>query len=238
MPWVRFDDQFSIHRKVSRLSDAAFRLHVSAVFWCARNLTDGVVPEEDLEDVCARVRTPERFVAELLSRGLWHEAGAACDSPKCPAPTHDGWAIHDYLEFQPSKDTVAKDRESNARRQKAWRDRKLQGSYAKPERNGVTNGASHGVTNTAPTRPDPPPTEERVGGAPASHGGARPRPTTPHSPPADSWDEDPHALAAVEQEIRAAADANVRAIEELGDRTRRGAAAARAALRRPPSETA
>jgi hypothetical protein len=75
MPWVRFDDQFTINRKVTRLSDAAFRQHVSAIFWCARNLTDGVVPEEDLDDVCARVRTPERFVTELLDRGLWHVIG-------------------------------------------------------------------------------------------------------------------------------------------------------------------
>lgn len=59
MPWVRFDDQFPIHRKVDGLSDAAYRLHTSAIFWCARNLTDGFVSEEDLDGVTARVRTPD-----------------------------------------------------------------------------------------------------------------------------------------------------------------------------------
>jgi hypothetical protein len=33
MTWVRFDDQFPIHRKMTGLSDAAFRLHVLAIFW-------------------------------------------------------------------------------------------------------------------------------------------------------------------------------------------------------------
>ena len=45
---LRFDDQFPIHRKVSGLSDAAFRLHVEAIFWCDRNLTDGFIREPRL----------------------------------------------------------------------------------------------------------------------------------------------------------------------------------------------
>ena len=168
MPWVRFDDQATIHRKVSGLSDAAFRLHFSAIFWCARNLTDGAVPEEDLDDVCARVRTPGRFVAELLKRGLWHEADQGCDSPDCPtypdnAVTHgagDGWVIHDYLEYQPSKARVEHDRQANAARQKKWRDQQKEdgakrNAVSNGRRNGVSNGRRNGVSNGAPSRPDP-----------------------------------------------------------------------------------
>lgn len=157
MPWVRFDDQFSIHRKVSGLSDAAFRLHVSAIFWCARNLTDGAVPEEDLDDVCARVRTPGRFVAELVRRGLWHEPKDICESPDCAADgTADGWVIHDYLEFQPSKEKVVRDRKDNAARQKKWRDQQKQRPPRDPEdRNGVSNEDRNGVSNSAPSRPVP-----------------------------------------------------------------------------------
>jgi hypothetical protein len=97
MPWVRFDDQYPIHRKVASLSDAAYRLHSTAIFWCARNLTDGWVPEDDLDQVCAQVRNPKKFLAELLRRGLLHEAGFECDSEDCPADgTHtDGWVLHD-----------------------------------------------------------------------------------------------------------------------------------------------
>lgn len=152
MPWVRFDDAFPIHRKVDGLSDAAFRLHVSAIFWCARNLTDGVVPKEDLELVTARVRTPERFAADLVRRGVWHEPGYVCESEDCPA-FHEGaggWTIHDYLEFQPSKERVHVERRSNADRQKAWRERQKS-----TKRNAVTNDVSNGPSNTAPSRPVP-----------------------------------------------------------------------------------
>jgi hypothetical protein len=147
MPWVRFDDTFPTHRKVDGLSDAAFRLHVSAIFWCARNLTDGVVPEEDLDLVTARVRTPARFTAELVGRGLWHGSGHAC--PDCP-DVASGWVIHGYLEFQPSKEKVLVDRRSSADRQKAWRDR-----HSQSNRNGSSNAVSNGPSNPAPTRPDP-----------------------------------------------------------------------------------
>lgn len=156
MPWVRFDDQFPIHRKVARLSDAAFRLHVSAIFWCARNLTDGCVSEEDLDDVCARVRTPARFAAELVDRGLWHEAGHPCASQNCAAPAEgSGWVIHDYLEFQPSAQRVREDRAATAVRQKRWRENHR-------DRNASSNGVTNAGTNAAPSRPDPsrkPPTD-------------------------------------------------------------------------------
>ncbi len=105
MPWVLFDDQYPIHRKVAGLSDTAFRLHSAAIFWCRRNGTDGFVSEEDLDQVCAQVRTPARFAAECVRRGTWHDAGFACPSGNCPAPMEGkGWVIHDYLEYQPTKD--------------------------------------------------------------------------------------------------------------------------------------
>lgn len=149
MPWVRFDDQFPIHRKVARLSDAAFRLHVSAIFWCARNLTDGCVSEEDLDDVCARVRTPARFATELVERGVWHEAGHPCASQQCAAPVGGGgWVIHDYLDYQPSGLRVRADRSANADRQKRWRE-----THA--DRNASSNGVSNGGSNAAPSRPVP-----------------------------------------------------------------------------------
>lgn len=151
MPWVRFDDHFPVNRKVDGLSDTAFRLHVSAIFWCARNLTDGVVPEADLELVTARVRAPARFSTELVHRGLWHEAGFECGSEHCPPPGPDGWVIHDYWEFQPSKEKVIADRASNAERQKNWRERNaLHGPN-----NGGSNGVSNARSNKTPSRPVP-----------------------------------------------------------------------------------
>lgn len=105
MPWVRYDDQYPIHRKVAGLSDAAFRLHTAAIFWSARNGTDGFVPDEDLDQVCAQVRDPARFAAECVNRRTWHLAAHSCTSEMCPDPRDEpGWVIHDYLEYQPTKD--------------------------------------------------------------------------------------------------------------------------------------
>lgn len=105
MPWVLYDDQYPIHRKVAGLSDTAFRLHTAAIFWCARNGMDGFVPEEDLDQVCAQVRAPARFAAECVRRRTWHLAAHQCTSENCPPPRDEpGWIIHDYLEYQPTKD--------------------------------------------------------------------------------------------------------------------------------------
>ncbi|MFB4265364.1 hypothetical protein [Nonomuraea sp. GTA35] len=148
-----FDDQFPIHRKVTRLSDAAFRLHVSAIFWCGRNLTDGAIPEEDLEDVSAQVRTPARFVPELLKRGLWHEAGQSCASEACPAPAPEGaWVIHDYFDYQPTKVKAVKKRKDNAERQRRWRERQRE-----PESRSRNNGVSNASRNALLTQPSPVP---------------------------------------------------------------------------------
>lgn len=153
MPWVRFDDHFPLNRKVDGLSDTAFRLHVSAIFWCARNLTDGVVPEEDLDLVTARVRAPARFAAELVRRGLWHEAGYRCDSEICPPSGPDGWTVHDYFGYQPSKAKVQADREGNAERQRMWREKQA-------SQDG--NASSNGVTDALVTAPRPVPVPKEL----------------------------------------------------------------------------
>jgi hypothetical protein len=89
---VRFDDQFPIHRKIATLSAPAFRLQVEAICWSARNLTDGLVRADELVTV-TRTPHPRRYADELVRRGLWHE-------------TPEGWEIHDYLDWQPSRDVV------------------------------------------------------------------------------------------------------------------------------------
>jgi hypothetical protein len=181
MPWVRFDDQFPIHRKVDGLSDAAYRLHTSAIFWCARNLTDGFVSEDDLDGVTARVRTPARFASECVKRGTWHEARFDCPSPKCAAPVDaDGWVIHDYMEYQPSREQVLADRKKAAERQARWREAKAgkPGSNAvtrpdmsenDPIHNGSTNGVTNAVSASSPPRP-----------APKEAGRAAPAPSAPN----------------------------------------------------------
>lgn len=140
MTWLKLDDGFPRHRKVRRLSHVAFRLHVSALCWCAEQLTDGVILTGELDDVSdLAARELAKAVPDLVERGLWESRP-------------DGWVIHDYLTYNPSREKVLAERERTAARQQAFRDKR---------RNGVSNGVTNGVTNAsvtgAPARPGPTP---------------------------------------------------------------------------------
>ncbi|MEU8251990.1 hypothetical protein [Nonomuraea sp. NPDC048916] len=144
-----FDDRFPTRRQVAGLSDAAFRIHFTAIFWCAHNLTDGAVLQEDLIDVCPRVRKPLRFITELVSRGTWHLPGEECPSDLCPAPVVKGWVIHDFFAFVPAKERAEAERKANAARQKKWRDKQRN----RTEPHAVDGGVSNAERNALLTPP-------------------------------------------------------------------------------------
>lgn len=117
---LKFDDQFPLHRKVSGLTDAAFRLHMEAIFWSRRHTTDGFVAQEDLVTV-GRFRRPEGLAAELVGRGCWHRTGAGhVDCDEClgrhnGALSLDGWVIHGFADWQDTRAKVAEVKEARAR---------------------------------------------------------------------------------------------------------------------------
>lgn len=113
MTWVKFDDRFPKHRKVVKLSDRAFRLHVSAICHCAEELTDGKVKPRDLAMVAASIeaKRPSTLVRELIDARLWLEM----DDPL------DGFEIKDYLEYNPSREKVLDERARAAERERERR---------------------------------------------------------------------------------------------------------------------
>lgn len=164
MPWARFEDRYPANRKVRPLSDAAFRLDVTAVCWSSEQLTDGHIA--DLADLVG-VKRPEKAAAELVTRGRWHTHGHVCPSPKC-RPIEDGWLIHDYLIFNPSREKVLVEREAKAKRQAKWLEAKRRGDASQD----VSIDASQDALETptpsretlTPPRPAPP-RRKRGGGA-------------------------------------------------------------------------
>jgi hypothetical protein len=112
MAYAKFDDGFSDHPKNRGLSDSAFRLHVSAILHCSRFLTDGVILTESLPDLypIRRKSGPNRDVNQLLERGLWREIAGG-----------SGYVIHDYLEWNDSREKVEKRRAAAAERLRNWR---------------------------------------------------------------------------------------------------------------------
>jgi hypothetical protein len=129
MPWVKLDDRFPSHRKIALLSDRAFRLHVSAICWCAENLTDGRITERELPLV-AKIRGVKATAQALEDAGVWDRVDG-------------GWQIHDYLDYNPSREQVIAERKKNAERQERFRRRK-NGKPTPPD--GTSNGSSNGVT--------------------------------------------------------------------------------------------
>lgn len=116
MPWANFDDQFPKHPKVLPMSDAAFRLHVSGVCYSAQYLTDGRVEADAVALLVPRYK--KASLDELLRRGRWHDLGGGCGTDTCPTGSEDEYVIHDYLEWNRSKEQVEAERE---RKRKAGR---------------------------------------------------------------------------------------------------------------------
>lgn len=116
--WFKLDDSAYDHPKIACLSDAAFRLWVTAGLYSARHLTDGVVTPTTLRLLHAKPRTAR----ELVVSGLWH-----------PIPD-GGYRFHDWQEYQPSADVVrerrVKDREKKQRQRSAANRHPDNGRYA------------------------------------------------------------------------------------------------------------
>lgn len=125
MPWVKLDDQIMRSPKIRAVSRDAFALHIAGLCYCATALTDGRIPDRDLPLVAAEALAPEASAGELEGVGLW-------------VRTDGGWDIHDYLDYQPSRDAVMEDRRKARERKAKQRNR---------ETTGESHGGSHGVTD-------------------------------------------------------------------------------------------
>jgi len=140
MPWARFEDSFPSHRKIVRLSDATFRVHVQAIIWCSRYANDGELTRRELRDVAKPIKSWGLIVKVLVREGLWEEVDG-------------GWKIHDYLDYQPSAAQVASDRAAARERQRRYR----------ANGHAVTNGVTKDLVTRESHDPDPTRPEKEEG---------------------------------------------------------------------------
>lgn len=129
------DDGFADHRKLDGLSHGAFRLHVSALCYAARNFTNGEITKDRPSRLMPGFKAS--FVPELVEAGLWDVKG-------------DGWEIHDYLEYNPSRDKVMAERAEAAARMRSARDKRKRSKERSPERNGERSEPR----SASPSRPE------------------------------------------------------------------------------------
>ncbi|MDP9226421.1 MAG: hypothetical protein M3P18_21800, partial [Actinomycetota bacterium] len=110
MSYLYIDDRFAQHPKVAGVSDKAFRAHVLALCYCGGHLTDGALSRA----AAKTLGISPRIAQELVSANLWES-------------NENGWRVHDYLDWQDSRDEVL------ARRTKASAAGKARARGAKRE---------------------------------------------------------------------------------------------------------
>lgn len=129
MPWFRLEDGFHSHPKVILAGNEAVGLYVRCGTYAAQHLTDGFIPEH----VALLYGTPE-LTETLVRAKLWRR-------------TRGGWHMPDYLDFNPSREAVEKERKARAERQARWREKK--------RGRRVTDAATDASGDAAPYPPRP-----------------------------------------------------------------------------------
>lgn len=135
MSWVRIDDAAMTHPKIVALSDKAFRLWVWGLTYAQQHLTDGVLAVEAIPPRLSRA------VPDLLERQLWE-------------PHDRTFKVHDYLQWNDSKQTIQAKRQGAATRLSRWRNKRVSNASSETAlaRSGVAlcgSGSEGGVGETA-----------------------------------------------------------------------------------------
>lgn len=117
MPWVRIDDQFPEHPKVAAAGPLAMAMQVAGLCYCNRKLTDGYIPRG-----IARTLLDWQFVLDDKVYEVAVTCGFSGDDVSCDTviellleadmwrPVPGGYEIVNYLEYQPSRADVEKER--------------------------------------------------------------------------------------------------------------------------------
>lgn len=128
MTWIRVDDHFADHPKVMALEGDRLPglglWHVAASY-SARYLTDGYVPASYV-----KAHAPQRLINRMVSVGLFD-------------PVEGGYLLHDWLEYNPSRDAV---REAQAKKRAAGQ----AGGQASASARGQANGAAPAAAKSNP----------------------------------------------------------------------------------------
>ena len=91
--WLKLDDRFAEHPKISALSDPAFRLHIAALCFSARNETEGCISRKRAVGLAFGEVGLIDEVTKLVpgfSSPLWEKVS-------------DGYVIHDFAKYNPAR---------------------------------------------------------------------------------------------------------------------------------------
>lgn len=124
MTWVKLDDAFADHPKYDNLAELApfaIALQIRALCYSNRYLTDGAIPRSAIGHLTRHMPSDYEWPEVMVKAGLWDRGP-------------NGWAIHDFSEYQPSKAKVEAERAAARDRMQAARARRQPGPDRSPER--------------------------------------------------------------------------------------------------------
>lgn len=148
MGWAKFDDQFTDHPKVQAVGPMAELLAMRAVVYAARYETDGLIRESVLPRLAAGIQSPRKQIEALLRENLWEEVP-------------EGWLIHDFLDYHPSREEREAERQAARERMRNVRANKPRTTNARSGEHAPNIPRSSG--NPDPTRPIPDPSSTDLG---------------------------------------------------------------------------
>ncbi|MGW1071523.1 hypothetical protein [Streptomyces sp. NPDC002537] len=201
MAWSRIDDSLHSHPKIMLVGNAATGLFVRLISYAGQHLTDGFVPAH-----VARAYGTPRLLNALCDANLLTRVDPKSNqtSETHPHLQGPGFVIHDYLDYNPSREQVHAERAKNAARQEAFRRRKRgqespPNDSSEPAGNEVSNGVTNAATNGAPARPGPTRPPEGVDVC-APHTSSRGRAEKAHTPIPTGFEPSAHSLAWAERD--------------------------------------
>ena len=167
--WVKIDDKFPQHPKIASAGPLAIAMQVAGLCYCNRELTDGFIPRSiartlldwQIEREDGRLFTiavtcgmmgddlSSQWVIDLLCEtGMWEEVIG-------------GYQIHDYLDYQPSREQVLAERDqAKERMQRVRETRRANKGSDVPSNAKRSSGevrANNGRSSTTPVTRSPSP---------------------------------------------------------------------------------
>ena len=129
MTWVRVDDHFDEHPKMQEVGPLGWGIWLAGLAYCNRNLTDGFIPWTKARTLCSfelvdddgvlwtlgRTSgmsgddiTSDWIIGHLVQAGLWEQVENGRGRV-------EGYRIHDYDDYQPTKSEIEAQREAKQR---------------------------------------------------------------------------------------------------------------------------
>lgn len=143
MAWVRLNDNFYDHPKFDDVDNAAVGLWAKGLSYCNSQLTDGFIKTGRVFALRGTIEDAEALVAA----GLWTKV-------------EGGYQFHDYLDYQPSRESTMEKRAAEAERQregyarrKAKKDAES-GAPQKPQETVQTTAEAQEAPTPQPVRED------------------------------------------------------------------------------------